>query len=263
MSGILQGKRIVVPVTARRSFAERLSAAGAIVFPVTFISIDVTSHPQELARATQEWASGGFEWAVFTSQNAVEAVARELATQGVSPSDIAGFRIAAVGEATGRACREAGWPVSLIPQVATAVGLVTEFPEPAAQGRVFAPLGNLASQALERGLAKKGWMVQRVEAYQTTTGSGLSEEALAALAADTIDAVVLTSGSVAAEYARLAPVNNAAIVTIGPTTEAIARHHGLVPSLMAAEPTYDAVEQALVEVLGSRLTPNSGGVSHD
>jgi uroporphyrinogen-III synthase len=192
-----------------------------------------------------------------TSRNAVLAMQRIAGAHGRQLSEPQpAARVAAVGEATRAVCAAAGLDVALVPASrADARGIVAEFPERAASaaggGRVLVPVGNLASPVLARGIARKGWAVDQVEAYRTVDGPGPDASVVAAVARGAagggFDAVLLTSGSVAERFAAACPTvaPTTRIVAIGRTTEAGARAAGLRVDAVATEPTYRGMRAAL------------------
>lgn len=267
----LSGRTVLVPVTPdRRELAQHVASLGATVVPVEFIAIAPTP-PERLASVVRAWIAGDYDWLAVTSRNAVvalDAAARSLGvTLGVSLGMTLGDastatatagaaraaatatvpRVAAVGAATAAVCQEVGLRVDLVPHQADARGLVALMPS--GPGRVLAPLGNLASPILMRGLERKGWMVDTVEAYRTVDGAGLSAQVTAAVESGQVDAVVLTSGSVATRLATAVTHVPGVIVAIGATTAAAARAAGLTVSATASEPTYAGLCDALAQAL--------------
>lgn len=166
-----------------------------------------------------------FDWVVFTSTNAVDAVQRhggdELrALTGTSPPRE--IHIAAVGSATAAAARDAGFGVDVVPPAATAVSLVQAL-IPRRPQNVLAPLAELAADTLEDGLRAAGAAVTRVEAYRMAVPE-LSAEKIDA-AADA-DVVLLTSPSIAERFAQLIGADRVEAMVIGPSTEHAARALG-------------------------------------
>jgi len=251
----LAGMRVLVPVTAqRREFAERLAGEGARVDEAEFIAIAPPTDQAALAAATARWCEGDYAWMAVTSRNAVLAVHHAAQAAGralAAPQPTA--RVATVGEATLAVCAQVGLEVTLVPtDRLNAAGLVAAFPD--GPGRVFAPLGNLASPVLARGLARKGWDVDAVEAYRTVDGPGLSPLQAAAVAQGGFDAVVLTSGSVATRLAQTCPSidSETMVVAIGSTTAAAAKAAGLTVHAVATQPSYASIVDSLIEVLTQR-----------
>ncbi|WP_084126900.1 uroporphyrinogen-III synthase [Demequina sp. NBRC 110054] len=247
--------RVLVPVTsARREMAERLRSAGATVDEARFIAIEGPSDPAALADAVIAWCDGEYDWLAVTSRNAVLAMHRIAEREGRSLTEPQPrSRVATVGESTRAVCAEVGLEVSFVPQGRqSAAGIAKELPE--GEGRVLVPLGNLAAPTLPRGLARRGWDVDQVEAYRTVDGPGASAETVAALRAGEFDAVLLTSGSVAERLASQCadvPVSTM-MVAIGGTTAAAARAAGMRVDAVATEPSYDGMADALAAALAAK-----------
>lgn len=249
---ILEGKRLLVPVTPeRRHLAERLAAAGAVVEEVEFIAIAESSEPERLEEATLSWCAGDYDWMAVTSRNAVLAMDRIARRRGTSLGNAQPeAKVTTVGEATRSVCAEVGLEVTLVPtDKQNARGMVAEFPE--GTGKILAPLGNLASPVLERGLARKGWTVDVVEAYRTVDGDGPDPDVRQMLADGTIDAVLLTSGSVAERLAATVPdiSDDVMLIAIGDMTAAAARGAGLTIAATSQAPSYDGILAGLLEAL--------------
>jgi len=254
-STVLQGNRVLVPVTAeRRDLAARLAEAGMQVDEVQFIAIAPPATPAALEAATARWCAGEYDWMAVTSRNAIRAmdeVARAAGATLSAPQP--GAKVATVGEATLGACAKVGLEVSLVPTGAqNAGGIVTAFPD--GPGRVLAPLGNLASPVLVRGLERKGWDVDAVEAYRTVDGPGPNAALVADLAADRVDAIVLTSGSVADRLAATCTSlgTDTMVIAIGATTTAAAKAAGLAVDAVSTEPSYDGIVASLNAALSAR-----------
>lgn len=103
-----------------------------------------------------------YQWIVFTSRHAVTAVVEQLAA---AP---AGVRVAAVGDSTAQALREAGWTPHQVPEQHNAAGLVAALSSQVSAGsRVLYPASSRALPTLVAGLTQLGCEVTQVEAYQT------------------------------------------------------------------------------------------------
>lgn len=241
------GRRLLVPVTeGRRDLSERLAALGCDVVEAECIVIAPPIDRAALESRVRRWALGEYDWMAVTSRNAVLAMDRVACAAGLR-LDSGGTSVATVGEATTQVCRDLGLAVALVPHRADARGIVAEFPD--GTGEVLIPRGNLAAPVLERGVASKGWTVDVVEAYRTVDGPGLTPQARKQLVEGSIDAVLLTSTSVADRISRDlagAPIpSRTAVVAIGRTTAAGARALGLVPTVVAERPSHDGILEAL------------------
>jgi uroporphyrinogen-III synthase len=193
-----------------------------------------------------------YHWLALTSANGVRAVSEALTRAGAQPLP-PGLRVAVVGTATGAACQAAGFPVDLIPPVATAADLAAAFPPPPALGhapapRVLAPLAEAASSDLETGLTQRGYEVDRVDAYRMApTTVDVHRRALV----EGADAVLLTAPSLVDRFVEMFSV--AAVppvaVAIGPRTAERARHRGIAPVVAASHDQHGLVD-ALLTALG-------------
>lgn len=254
---LLAGRRLIVPVTpTRRGLADQFEAAGAEVLPAEFLRIGPPVDLDALETAARGWTAGRYSWLAVTSRNAVEALARAAGGTLEVP---AGSAVAAVGAATVEACVAAGLEVAVVPTAhGGAIALAAAVPVTDGGERpVLAPLGNRAAGTLAEALAERGWAVDEVEAYRTEPGPGMDAPALAALAAGAVDAVLLTSGSVAEAFAAQAgDVRGTIVVAIGATTALAARAAGVAVAAVADEPTFDGLARALGTALEGK-----GGVA--
>lgn len=114
---------------------------------------------------------GEFDWLVFTSSNAVAAVADRLRSVGTQP-DWSQVAIAAVGAQTRDAVRAVfGRDADFLPEQANARGLAQGLPVPRA-ARVLLPQTDRADSATAQILRDRGAAVSTVVAYRTVMGSG-------------------------------------------------------------------------------------------
>ncbi|MBC7297746.1 MAG: uroporphyrinogen-III synthase [Demequina sp.] len=248
MTDSLAGARVVVPVTeGRGDLADTLRELGAQVVEVAFIEIAATVELAALEAAVSRWCDGNYDWMAVTSRNSLSALDAVASRTGRALSvPMPPSRLAVVGNATARIAMQIGLKVTLRPsRQQAAAGLVAEFPE--GKGRVLVPVGNLAGDVLKRGLARKGWAVDTVEAYRTVDGPGLDASGIAAVGSGAVDAVILTSGSVARRFAAQCPqvARSVSVVAIGATTASAARAAGLDVTTVARTPDDEGVVAAL------------------
>lgn len=244
----------VVLVTRPRPQSEELEglldARGAV--PLVAPAIELESAPGEaLDRVLGELGAGRFAWLILTSRAGVEAVASRL--RGRADTAIRA-RVAAVGDGTARALREAGVEPDLVPDTFTTEALGRAFPEGA--GRVLLARADIAPSELEAAVADKGWTPVRVDAYRTRPAREVPEAAAAALRAGRVDAVTFTSASTVDAFIRLAGAmldaapRRPAVVCIGPVTARAAETAGLVVDAEADPHTIEGLVAALERLLG-------------
>ena len=235
----------------------RLAVAGISAAEVPTIEVRPPLDPEPFDRALARLA--GYDWIVFTSANAVDAVHERLATLGLAMPDVTA---ASVGPATTTAAL-AAWPelrVAVQPAVEfRGTALLQAFAaENLAGRRVLLPVSDRAAETVEKGLAGRGAIVERVVAYQTRTAVGSRELILRELRL-LPDAVAFASPSAVEGF--MAAGGDAArgvpAVVIGPTTGEAALAAGLTVAATADPATVDGMAEAVVRAL--RASRKGGG----
>ena len=241
----LTGWRVLVPRGGR--WGDTVSAAlrglGAVPVVAPIINFASTDNPEALEKALRDLEAGEFAWLVVTSATTVDV----LASHGTTVPD--GTRIAAVGETTAAALGLAGYNVDFIPQGDySARGLVKEWPKGDRTGRVLLPQSDIAEPTLLAGLTSLGFDVTFISAYRTI-GVPVSGEVAADVASGRINAVLVSSGSVARQLAaQLAPLPEDTVVAcIGPRTAFDTRAAGLTVHTIADTRSAESLIEALVE----------------
>src|SRR5258708_30815409 len=179
-----------------------LASLGAVASETPLIELRPPSDRRPLDEALRGLAR--YEWLVFTSANAVEAVSTRMAALGVGLP--AGLSLASVGPATPLAVH-AAWPgarVSVEPAGDfRAAGLVAAFDPAAGRGRrVLLPVSDRAAETVSRGLAERGAGVERVVAYRTVSADG--GQSLAETLRGGVDVAVFASPSAVEAFAAFA-----------------------------------------------------------
>lgn len=241
----LAGWRVLVPRGGEwgDSVAASLRSHGGIPVIAPLINFAASDDPTRLANALHELQDGQFAWIVVTSATTVDV----LNGQRVRVPE--GTRVAAVGETTASALQLAGYRVDFVPTSDnSARGLVKEWPDPAAAGRVLVPQSDVTDPTLVAGLSKLGFAAEFVTAYRTV-GVPVSPDVAGDVSSGRIRAILVTSGSVARQVAeQLAPLpDDAVVVCIGPRTAFDARAAGLPVHVIAEERSTDSLIAALVE----------------
>ncbi|HEC09848.1 MAG TPA: uroporphyrinogen-III synthase [Acidimicrobiales bacterium] len=256
---------VVVAVTRPRaqagSLVTALETAGLSTVVVPLIeTVPVRDGLAALDRALLR--PPGPAWVVVTSANAAGSLLAAVSRTGVDPETL---RVAAVGPATARVLTTAGVPVALVPPEHTAAALVEALGAPSDQpdqpdssgNRVLFPVSAIAPPGPAEELARAGWDVQRFGVYRTHTRS-LSPADLAGLA--TADVVTLTSGSAARAYvSAMGPDPGPLVVTIGPSTTAVARDLGLGVAAEADPHTVTGMTAAVSRLVASGALGRSNG----
>jgi uroporphyrinogen-III synthase len=244
--GALRGRRVLLTRHWPELMAG-LASLGAITSEVPLIELRPPADRGPLDEALRRLAR--YDWLVFTSAHAVEAVSTRMAELSVGLP--AGACLASVGPATTQAVR-AAWPsarVSIEPAADfRGAGLVAAFDQAAVRGRrVLLPVSDRAAETVSRGLAGLGAVVDRVVAYRTVSTDG--GRALADTLRDGVDVAVFASPSAVESFAAFAGEDGRAVpaAVIGPTTAEAARTAGLTVLAVAQPSTVEGLLSALAE----------------
>jgi uroporphyrinogen-III synthase len=252
----LANKRILVTRAAHQAgkLSEGLRAAGADPIEVPVLEIRPPGSYDPLDIALRHLY--GYDWLILTSANTVRAVIERAAILKLSLRD-QGPHIAAIGQATAEAARNAGLHVTLTPESYVAESLVTTLATRIQGKHILLARAAIARDIIPDALRKSGATVNVVDAYQNTIPAAAPEQLRAALAS-CIDAATFTSSSSAthlAEVARAAgirsPLPGVRAISIGPITSATLRELGWEPSAEATQHDIPGLIAAVISVIGA------------
>jgi uroporphyrinogen III methyltransferase/synthase len=257
----LFGWRVLVPRTKEQaaSVCEQLRACGAVPEQVPTIAVEPPRTPQQMERAVRGLVTGRYQWAAFTSANAVKAVREKFEEYGLDARAFAGVKVAAVGEQTALALRAFGIMPDLMPSDnQSAEGLADCWPayddllDPI--NRVLLPRADIATEGLVARLTDLGWEAEDVVAYRTVRAAPPPAPVREAIKGGGFDAVLFTSSSTVRNLIGIAgkPHSVTVIAVIGPETAKTAAEFGLRVDVMAPTPSVDALVDALA-VFGASM----------
>ncbi len=240
----LKGRRIVITRAAHQaeSLAAPLRDFGAEVIFLPVIAIGPPADPRPLREAARRAAEGEYDWIIFTSTNAVEAIAPLLP---ICP------RIAAIGPATRRAAEQHGFPVTLTPEQYNAESLVESFGRERLEGRrILIPSSAIARDTVPLTLANRGAHVDVVEAYRNVIPPDAAPRAAEVFRDPLPHWVTFASPSAVNNLIELTgprALQTVKIAVIGPTTSECALQHGLTVTAEASPSTVEGLVQAIVK----------------
>ena len=258
------------------AMAAELARRGAQTLTVPLIDWELPADTSELNRLLD--AAPSYDWLVVTSVTTVRVLARRAEARQLSLASLIGSaRVAAVGTATRDALSELGVTADLTPgEDQSAEGLLAALPS--GRPRALLPQSDLAADTLRAGLAERGWTVDAVTAYRTVdypaaaerrvgrSGDGVGpgaalatpEELSEALRQGRIDAVVLTSPSIAARlHAMMGALPDAvATVAIGRRTERDASALGMRIDATAMSPSPTGIADAVSTAVANHRKRN-------
>jgi uroporphyrinogen-III synthase len=248
-------KRVLVTRAAGQAseLAERLRRVGLepVVVPVMELA-----EPATWVGLDAAWERlREFDWLLFTSANAVEVVGKRFG--GELP---AGLKVAAVGQATAKAVRAAGWGVDLVPAKAVAESLAEALVPEVGRGarRFLLVRAEVGREEIPERLRAAGAEVVVAAAYR----NGVPESSVPKVremfgeSKRWPDAIAFTSGSSVTNLLALLEVSAVVLpkliprVSIGPVTSEVMRSVGFAATAEAQEATLEALVEAVVGVLG-------------
>jgi len=246
----LFGKRILVTRTRSQAgvFSKLLAQRGAQAIELPTIEIGPIDDYRELDDALREL--GRYEWVVFSSTNAAQAVFDRLQIIGLDARAFHGAKVAAIGSTTADRLAERGIVADFVPGQPVSEAMVDGLRGRGLEsGRVLLPNADIARKALATGLSELGAIVDEVAVYRTSPAGGV-EARLQDIIAEGIDVATFTSSSTATNLVRLLDgsvdrLSEATIACIGPITATTARDLGLKVDIIASDHTIPGLVDAL------------------
>jgi uroporphyrinogen-III synthase len=249
----LAGKTVVVTRAAGQSakLVKELEARQASVKLLPLISFAPPEKFDELDAALARLES--FDWIVFTSANAVQAVEgrRQELAQG-KLADLKLPRVTAVGPATADAAENAGYSVNFVAAEHSGAGIIKELGEDLKRRSIFLPRSDKANPDLPEALRRRGAVVTEVVAYRTLPPGETDRVRVKESLKDGADGILFFSPSAVQNFLellgreRLAALQGRAVmVAIGPTTAGALSAAGVQRIAWAADTTPKAVIEAL------------------
>ena len=254
----LEGKRVVITRAEAQSgeLMESLSSRGAIPILLPLVEFappkDYVSLDAALTNIEKH------DWLLFTSVNAVQAVATRQVKLGLATNPLRnGPEVAAVGPATQRVADELGFRVAYVAKNHLGVALAEELGERLAGARVFLPRSDRANPDLPAALRRLGAKVTEVVAYRTVCPAGIDGREVAQLAGGQADALLFFSPTAVRNFSELLRGEvqgkfeiRAALAVVGPVTFGALSDTELcqrtnAPPIVASDTTPAAIVDAL------------------
>jgi uroporphyrinogen III methyltransferase/synthase len=230
-----------------------LRRLGAEVVRLPTVDHAPPPDPQPLESALRELET--MDWIVFTSANAVEAVAGHPAWTRVRRRP----RIAAVGPATEARLRRAGLVADLTPPSAGAAELARALSDRVGLGglRILWPRSEIALPELPEALRRGGATVLDPVAYRTVPARIDAAAFLRDLERGRFDAILFLSPSAAEGLAIGLGANleslagHTLVASLGPSTTAALRRLGAPPAVESAARTVEDLARIVIARLMS------------
>jgi len=250
----LSGLRVMVcrPADQAGWVYRSLRDFGAEVIPLPTIATSEHHDPAAWGKLRDLKAAN--RWLVFTSENGVRYFMRQWREQIGDVRKLADYRVAAVGFGTARALGVHAIEPDFIPTKATTAEFAKQMADQLdlQQTTVVRVRGNLGDDRVEKTIADTGADVIRLRTYDTFFADW-SDEAKEKLLGNPPDVILFTSGSTAEGFAAhlhgeslKQVVENAFVVSIGPSTSKVIEFQGMRVDLEAQTHSIPAMIDELV-----------------
>ena len=256
----LFGRRVLVsrPTEQTGALCRALEEAGAEPVLVPMIRVTPAPPGPELEAALA--ALPDYDWIVFTSANAVRALAALAGAAGHEPSSLRA-RALCVGPATNAAAARAGFERAPLPaRVLDAESLleVVRSGVSVAGRRVLWPRGGAAGPELALGLREAGARVDEVIVYRTEPAAFDAAALKGALAEGSLHALTFASPSAARSFASgmgedgMRVARGAVVAAIGPVSASALARLGFPADVVAEGPEPALLVAALASAFERR-----------
>lgn len=253
-AGPLAGRVVLLtrPTGRGEALVRRLRQLGAEVEPRPTIALVPPADPGPARAAVA--SLDRFDWLLFTSPAGVRFFLETLREASIPPTIEA--KIGALGPATARELARAGNHPTLVAEESRSEGLAAALEGRLASGeRVLLVRPEVARQVLVESLRSLGARVEPVAFYRNVAAPGV--DALAREVSERrFDAVVFTSPSTFRRLLEAGPADpllralrETAVVVIGEVTARALTDAGLDRFTIAAEPTDEAIIEAILSVV--------------
>lgn len=250
----LLGRRLLLcrPLHQAQQSAQLIRRRGARPVLMPLIEIGPPSDPLALEHAAAHLTQ--YDWVILTSANGVKALFDAIVRGGRDVRAFGTTKIAVIGPGTAKPLKSWGLSPDLIAEEHVAEGLAREL---LALGRAQSAILVRAEEArdvLPTTLRQAGFTVDVVPAYQTRSlAAAQRTRLLDSLASNSLDAVLLTSSSMAESLvsaigAEAADVlSKTCVASIGPITTATLRRLGVRVNVEARQFTVEGLLDAIEE----------------
>ena len=223
----LADKRIVITRAVHQATALKKLLTQYQAIPIIYPCIAIVPPSDTTALDTHLTHISSFDWVIFTSSNAVHALADRLMMLNIQP-DWTQVKVAVVGSKTAYTVEQClKHEADFMPDIFTGEALAETLPINH-EDSIFIPQSALADESLAIGLSQRGAIVTAVIAYETGLGDGGADVPMM-LKRGEIDAITVTSPSTVENFLqRVYPLQplEIPVACIGSTTANSAKQIG-------------------------------------
>ncbi|MBD2041168.1 uroporphyrinogen-III C-methyltransferase [Microcoleus sp. FACHB-672] len=256
----LAGKTILVTRSAGQSseVCESLQQVGAQVIEMPAIEIGPPSSWEALDHAISNLKE--FDWLILTSTNGVDYFFERLIALKKDIRDLAGLKIAVVGEKTAASLKQRYLQPDFIPPNFVADALVDYFPESVEGKKILFPrVESGGREVLVKAFTGKGANVVEVAAYESRCPAVIASDAWEALQQHSVDVITFASSKTVKYFYQLLGqagvethgitylLGDVCIASIGPQTSKTCKELLGRVDIEAQEYTLEGLCQAIIE----------------
>lgn len=252
----LFGRRVLVTRSREQAstLVRALEEAGAEAVELPAIVIAPNVDELRLSAALVLLRDTLYDWAIFTSANAVDIFFAHLQEAGLDVRKFGPVQVAAIGPGTAERLAQHGIRADVVPEEFVAESLLDSLAEEDLAGaRVLLPRAEGARPELPEGLRELGAKVDEVTLYVAAPPAEGDAEGLARLRGGEIDWVTFASSSTVRNLVEMlhgdpTPLAGVRVACIGPVTATTAGDLlGRAPDVVAEEHTIPGLVRAIVE----------------
>jgi uroporphyrinogen III methyltransferase/synthase len=190
-----------------------------------------------------------FAWTVFSSANGVRFFFDRLWQRGKDLRLFADTKVAVIGPGTAVALNNRGLRPDLIPPEYRAEALAEELNRLPERGKILLIRASRGRQILPEMLARAGWQVQQVVAYQSLDIRSAEPHVIEQMDEGHIDWVTVTSSGIASSLVRLFGdrLKKTQLASISPVTTATLNELGFHPAAEARDYTMEGLVSAILD----------------
>jgi uroporphyrinogen-III synthase len=230
-----------------------LRSHGALPRSQALFSYALPKDTASIKSALLQWQRREFDWALFTSGNAVRSVCSLSRVIGIDfNAESRPSKIAAVGPMTAQVLADFGLNPDYVASTHTGVALAEELSSELRDKKIFLPRSDRANPDLPNALKRMTAEVTEVVAYRIEKYSSLLRDGNKEVITNEADAVLFYSPSavhIVAELlgrdALVSLFHKVAAGAIGPVTAAALHDQGVENVVVAQDTTTEAVFSAL------------------
>lgn len=245
----LFGKRILVTRAARQAGPLAALLRDEAAEPVLAPTIRLAPAPDAGVVRDAVGHLGQYDWVLFTSANAVDAVFAALSDVGLDTRALAGPQLCAIGKKTEDALAAHGIQPDLVPEDARAEGVVEALrPRIAPGAKILLPRAKVARELVPDALRAAGASVDVIAVYENLPPGQKEAARIRSLVdPEECDAVFFTSSSTVQNLVDLlgrdaaSRLNALDLFSIGPITTKTAESLGLDVTATADEASIESL----------------------